>query len=514
MSRGAFLKGAAGVVGMGTAAGPLLGAASARAASAGKPVRGGTLSVAYPGGGTSETLSPILGVTPIDESRIQSLFDPLVLVNPDFTTSPGLALDWIPNKTATAWDVKLRPGVTFHNGKTFGADDVIYSIRQMAKSTSAALPFVSNIRIGELKALNKTTVRIPLISPDASLIENFVYYNTWIVQNAETNFSRPVGTGPFKFQSFTPGQQSVFVKNPNYWQHGKPYVDTLKILSVTDPTARLNALLSHQIDAMALLPYAQAKAHQSIGDIDVLVAKAPQALVFYMATTKAPFNDNRVRMAMKLIADRKQLVTDAISGYGSIGNDLAGKGLPFYDNSLPQRTQDIAHAKSLLKAAGAQKLTVTMQISNLIPGFVESATLFQQQATAAGVTVKLQTVDASAYFNPSLTYLKMLFAESQWPVQSLKFFYQQALASNAPYNETHWKSTSFNNLLTKAIGELNTAKAQSYWNQIQEIQYNQGGYLVWTNADYVDALSTKVKGLAPSAAGILGNHSFLNAWKT
>ena len=513
VSRATFLKGAAGVVGLG-AAGPLLGAASARAASSAKPVYGGTLNVAYPGGGTSETLNPTLGVTPIDESRIQALFDPLVLVNADLSTRPGLALDWIPNKDATVWEVKLRPGVTFHNGKTFGPDDVIYSLHQMAKSTSAALPFVSNIRLGELKAINATTLRIPLTLPDASLKENFVYYNTWIMQNGETNFSRPVGTGPFKFQSFTPGQQSVFVKNPHYWQSGKPYVNTLKILSVTDPSARLNSLLSGQIDAMALMPYAQAKAHQSVGDITVLVGKAPQALVFYMETTKAPFNDNRVRTAMKLIANRPALVADAISGYGTVGNDIMGKGLAFYDNSIPQRTQDIAKAKSLLKAAGHEKLSVTMQISNLIPGFIESATLFAQQATAAGVTVKLQTVDASAYFNPSLTYLKMLFAESQWPVQSLKFFYQQSLASNAPYNESHWQSSSFNNLLQKAIGELNQAKAQAYWNQLQEIQWNQGGYICWTNADYVDALSTKVKGLAPSSAGILGNHSFLDAWKT
>jgi len=492
----------------------MLGAAAARAAAAAKPVYGGALTIAYPGGGTSETVNPILGVTPIDESRIQSLYDPLVIVNPDFSTRPGLALDWTPNKDATAWEVKLRPGVEFHNGKTFGADDVIFSLHQMAKATSAALPFVSNIRLAELKAVNPTTLQIPLLSPDASLMENFVYYNTWISQNGETSFSKPVGTGPFKFESFTPGQQSVFTKNTNYWQTGKPYVDTLKILSVTDPTARLNALLSGQIDGMALLPYAQAKAHQSIGDIDVLVGKAPQALVFYMETTKPPFNDNRVRTAMKLIANRPQLVADAISGFGTVANDLAGKGLPFYDNSIPQRTQDIAQAKSLLKAAGQEKLTVTMEISNLIPGFVESAQLFQQQATAAGVTIKLQTVDASAYFNPSLTYLKMLFAESQWPVQSLKFFYQQALASNAPYNETHWNNAAWNTVLGKAIGELDQAKAQSYWNQVQQIQYSQGGYLIWTNADYVDALSTKVKGLTPAGTGILGNHAFLDAWIT
>src|SRR5207237_994098 len=84
------------------------------------------------------------------------------------------------SKDATVYEIKLRPGVTFHNGKTFGADDVIYSIRLMATKTSNALPFVSEINLAELKALDKLTVRVPLKFPDADLAANFVYYNTWI----------------------------------------------------------------------------------------------------------------------------------------------------------------------------------------------------------------------------------------------------------------------------------------------------------------------------------------------
>ena len=256
----------------------------------------------------------------------------------------------------------------------------------------------------------------------------------------------------------------------------------------------------------------QAKVHASSGDMQVFVAKSPQAMMFYMDTTKPPFNDNRVRQAIRLIADRQALVDSAISGYGTVGNDIVGKGLPFYDDALPQRVQDIAKAKSLLKAAGQENLNVELQTSDIFPGFVEAATLLAQQAKAAGVTIKLKQVPPNSYYNPSLLYLKMLFAETQWPIVSLKFFYLQALASNAPYNETHWHSKSWNTLLFKAIGELDHAKAQSYWNQAQKIQYDSGGYLNWTNADWVDGLSKKVRGLKPSAAGVLGNYRFLDAW--
>jgi peptide/nickel transport system substrate-binding protein len=519
LSRGTFLRGAAGaVLGMS----PLLAAAcggsgassGTTSGSAGKPVRGGTLRAGFVGGGTAETLSPLIGITPIDQGRVQNLYDPLVIVNPDLTTSPGLALEWNANSGATEYEVKLRPGVTFHNGKPFGADDLIYSIQEMAKPTSFAVPFVQGINLRDMKKVNNLTVRIPLKAPDADLAANFTYYNTWIIQDGEKDFTHPIGTGPFMADTFTPGHQSVFKKNPNYWMTGKPYVDELKIISIDDPNARLNALLAGDIDAMAQLPTAQAKVHQSTGDMVVLSGHSPQPMMFYMDTTKPPFDNNDVRMAIKLIADRQALIDGALNGYGSLGNDIVGKGLPFYDNDLPQREQDIEKAKSLLQSAGQANLKVLLQTSQIFPGFVESATLLAEQAKAAGVTINLKQEPPNAYYNPSLLYLKMPFAETQWAITSMKFFYLQALTTTAPYNETHWKDANFTKLLNQAIGETDHAKAQDLWNQVQTIQYNEGGYLNWTNADWVDGLSTKVKGLKPSGAGALGNMTFMDAWLT
>jgi peptide/nickel transport system substrate-binding protein len=485
---------------------------AATTSTEGQPVEGGTLRIGIVSGGTAETLNPTIGVTPIDQARAQNLYDPLVIVNPDLTTGPGLALEWNPNAEATEYEVKLRPDVTFHNGKTFTAKDVVYSINLMGKDTSFALPFVSNINLRDLKAVDDTTVKIPLKTPDADLASNFTYYNTWIVQDGETDFMNPVGTGPFKYESFTPGKESVFTKNADYWVSGKPYVDSLNIVGISDNTARLNALLAGEIDGMAFLPAAQAKAQESSGQITVLDAKSLQAFMFYMDTTQAPFTDNNVRQAMRLIADRQALIDGALGGFGTIANDIVGKGLPFYDDSLPQRDQDIEQAKSLLKQAGQENLTVQLNTSPIITGFVESATLFAQQAKAAGVTVNLKQVPADSYYNPSLLYLKMAFAQTQWPISALKFFYLQALASDAPYNETHWASESWNTTLRQAIGELDEAKAKELWNEVQKTQYEQGGYLQWTNADWVDGLSNQMKGLAPHPAGLMGNCLFLNAW--
>ncbi len=521
LDRATFLRGAAiGAVGLS----PLLAAAcgsgsssssSAPATSAaGAPTKGGILNAGFVSGGTQETLNPLIGVTPIDQGRIQNLYDPLVIVNPDLSTSPGLALSWTPNSDNTVWEVKLRPDVTWHNGKTFGADDVIYSIQQMAKTdgSSYATPFVATVNLKDLKKVNNLTVQIPLTAPDADLSANFTYYNSWMIQNGETDFKKPIGTGPFMADTFTPGKESVFQANPNYWVTGKPYVKTLKIISFDDTTARLNALLSGEIQAMAQLPTADAKAHSTTGDITVLSGPSPQPMMFYMDVTQAPFNDPKVRQAMRLIADRQALIDGALNGYGTVGNDVVGKGAKYFDASLPQRVQDLDQAKSLLQSAGQANLTVELDTSPIFPGFVESATLLAEQAKGAGVTINLKQQPSNSYYDPSTLYLKMAFAETQWAITSLKFFYEQALTSGAPYPETHWKNADTDKWLNAAIAESDQTKAQGYWDQVQKQQYDEGGYLQWVNADWVDGLGNNVKGMKPSGAGALGNMTFMNAW--
>ena len=106
----------------------------------------------------------------------------------------------------------------------------------------------------------------------------------------------------------------------------------------------------------------------------------------------------------------------------------------------------------------------------------------------------------------------MPFAETQWPISSVKFFFLGALATGTPYNETHWKSKSWNDLLNKAIAEPDRPRRSRSGTRSRRSSTTQGGYLNWTNADWVDGLSKKVQGLKPSAAGAVGNYRFLDAW--
>ncbi len=433
-------------------------------------------------------------------------------VNPDFSQSPGLALEWNPNSDSTVYEIKLRPDVTFHNGKSLTADDVIFTMRSMGDPKHAGHVAVTNIRLDELKKLDTLTLRVPLKTPDARLSDQFVQQNDVIIQDGETDFSHPIGTGPFMFESFAPGERSVCKRNPNYWEEGKPYVDEWQAISIDDDSARLNALLAGEIDAMSQLPFVQAKTHQEQGDINVVNAPSPAYQVILMAVDLDPFKDKRVRQAFRLIADRQGLIDGALAGFGTPGNDLFGKGLPYFADSLPVREQDLEQAKSLLKAAGQENLTVTLHTSGAATGFVEAATLFAEQAKGAGVSVQVKEEDAGAYFDTSLLYTKLNFAQSYWAAASLAAWYQQALLSDAIWNETHFRSSSYDKMISQAIGAPDQGTAEELWLKVQQIQYDEGGYIGWANQNVVDAAANYVKGVVPSAFFNLGGWDYRNWW--
>ena len=513
MSRATFVQGAL-LAGAGVVLSPSLGCAgstgTSSTASSATPVRrGGTLRVGHVGGGNAETFDPAIASTYIDASRCYNLYDRLTLVQPNLTRAPGLALEWLPNRDFNSWELKLRPDVTWHNGKSFTAADVIYTLRLMGNPAHYAHASVAGVDLHGLRAKGPLTLEIPLTKPNRTLQDGFLLWNSVIVQDGEKNYAHPIGTGPFMFKSFTPGQESTCVRNPNYWVHGKPYVDEWQDVSINDDGARVEALLSGHVDMMSQLPLGQAK--PLAGQINVIDAPSPQVQVFIMAVDMDPFVDVRVRRAFKLIADREQLVSNALFGFGRPGNDIFGEGLPHYLD-LPVPQPDIEQAKHLLKAAGKEGLTVTFHTSPVVPGFVESATLFAQQANAAGVNVVIKNELASDYFNASGMYTHLNFAQSIWPIASLSSFYQAALLSDAPFNETHWRNPAFDATFNHAIGAPSAAESNQAWKALQETQYHDGGYLVWANANFVDAASNRVGGITPSAFANLGGWDYKSVW--
>ena len=397
LTRAELLRRAA-VLGVGLGAADLLaacgGSSSSTSATSGGATssatpKAGALRVGIESGGNTETFNPALGVVPIDAARAFNTFDGLIWVGPDNKPQPRLALEWNSNADATQWQIKLRPGVTWHDGKPFTADDVIYTLRGWGSPANYAHSSSIGMNLKDLKKVSDTELMVPLSIPNARLMDQFGYFNQMMVQDGSTpkSFSKPIGTGPFKVQSFTPGQRSMSIKNENYWMSGKPYADSLEIISIADPSARLNALKAGQIDIMNGMSFQDAKAEASTPTITILNSPTPTFYTTYMNTQQAPFNDVRVRQAMMWAVNRQELVDSALVGFGTVGNDMAGKGLPLFNTTLPQKEQDIEKAKSLLKAAGHDTINVSLHTSPIFAGFVESATLMAQQVAPAGIKI-------------------------------------------------------------------------------------------------------------------------------
>jgi peptide/nickel transport system substrate-binding protein len=484
-----------------SSAGSATGSATTSSAAI-KP--GGNLRVGATGGGAKDTIDAHNAIADPDIVRISALYEPLAAPTADFKgTQMVLAESIEPVKgNAALWDIRLRPGVEFTNGKTVTAEDVIFSINRIInpKSPGTGAASIGYINAKGMKKMDSTTVRVPLHFPNAGFPDDLgQYFNNIIPTDYDPK--NPVGTAAWKYQSFTPGQQSVFVKNPNYWGKGRPFADQLTIIDFTDDTARINALLSGQIDIADTVPTEQIPQLQGNGNTVVINNPAGGWLPITMRVDQAPFTDVRVRQAFRLIVNRPQMVEQVLSGHGQIGNDLYGRFDPAYNSSLPQRQQDIAQAKSLLKAAGQENLTVTLNTGNgILAGVPEEAQVFAQQASAAGVKVNVNKVET--FYGPN--YLKYTFAMDFWGPRRYLSQVAQGSLPNSPFNETHWNDPQFNSLISQARAAVDPTKRTELIHAAQAIEYNSGGHIIAFFPNFTAAASSKVGGIPPGLqAGFL-----------
>src|SRR6266581_3231800 len=219
---------------------------------------------------------------------------------------------------------------------------------------------------------------------------------------------------------------------------------------------------------------------------------------FTMRVDQAPFNDVRVRQAMRLLVNRQQLINSALNGYAVVGADVSSPYDPDYDTSL-HRDADIAQAKHLLKKAGQENLTVQLVTSAVATGTVAMATVLQQQAKAAGVTINLKMVDPTTFFGPN--YLHWTFSQDFYNYSPYLAQVAQSLLPTSPFNETHWSLPQYVSLYKQANATANPALRREIEHEMQMIDFNEGGYIIPAFIAALDAYSTKITGYSAARVG-------------
>jgi peptide/nickel transport system substrate-binding protein len=480
--------------------------------TAGKPRTGGQLRAGLTGGSTADTLDPLNAITNVDFSRINNLYEPLIGLTPEAQPVNVLAEELTPSAKATEWTLRIRQGITFHNGKDLTADDVIYTFQRILnpKAPAAAGAGLASVDAKGMTKLDDYTVRIPCTTPFATLHQALAIPGYSDIIPVGYNPAAPVGTGPFKLKSFSPGVQSTFVRYDGYWQTGTPYLDEIVISDYSDQTSQVNALMAGQVDVVNLLSADVISEVQGEAK-NVLFSAGGGWNPFTMRVDTGTFSDVRIRQAMRLLVDRQQMLDLVFGGLGTLGNDLFGIWAPEYDHSLPQRQQDIDQARSLLKAAGAEGLRVTLVTADIAQGAVLVAQVFAQQASAAGVTVSVDDVTVNDFYGAN--YLKWQFAQDYW---FYNFYLPQVSLATLPtaaFNETHWDNARYNSLYAQAIVAVDQSLRSEIAHEMQQIEYNEGGYIIPFFPPVIDGFGTNVGGLAASKIGLsLNAYDFKNVW--
>jgi len=515
VSRRRFLTGSAAVVG-GMAFGDGIAKAAGLqrvvpdGAAAVTPTRGGTLTVGSIGS-TSDSMDPNLTASNMDLQRLYNFYDTLTYF-PHNTTNVayGLADSIELTKGATVATIHLRPGVTFHNGKSLTADDVIFTFGRLLAPGSAHAKLLASVDPTGMKKIDNQTLQLQLLYPD-SIFPERLYADQLSILPVGWTAANPVGTGPFMYKSFVAGVRSDFVRNPNYWISGQPYLDELVIIDLADPTAQINALLSGQVDAIDSVPLNETKLIQARSNLKLLVANGGYFQPIVMRVDTKPFTDVRVRQALKYLVNREQMVTQAYDGWATIGNDMVSPADPAYPQ-LPQREQDIEQAKSLLKQAGHSDLRLTMVTSNEDFGLIPGAEVFVQNAKAAGVSIKLDVIQPSVY-DPK--FMVWPFTQDYWGNKPFGVMWANLFAPKGAENETHFNDAPGNKIFQAALKDQNPTTRNEKFRALEEILYNRGGYVVHSFRTTVDAYSANVHGLTPDKATgwSLGQYRYREVWK-
>lgn len=497
----------AGSVGLGT--GLLTGRAEAAEPA---PKRGGDLRLGMTGGSTSDTIAADNTVTQLDNPRILMLYEPLVSVNRDAVVTNVLAESLEPDKAARLWTIRLKKGITFHNGKKLTAADVAFTFRHIADPKNplpGATPLLP-LDLANMKVLDDLTLRVPMHIPYADFPGGISAPEYFGIVPVGYDARKPVGTGPFRYKSFTPGQQSVFVRNPNYWRQGLPYLDSVTAIDFTSDTAAFNALQGGEIDVFSEAPLELLIQVQPGGGLKAMLSEPGQWVPFTMRVDSPPFDDPNVRLALRLLVDRQQMIDLSLSGHGMIGNDVFAPWDPCFDKSLI-RHRDIDHAKHLLRKAGKEGLKVELVTADIASGAGKAAQVLAQQAQAAGVNIELRKVTTDVLYGPN--YLKWPFSQDWWNYKPYLAQVAMEFLRTSPFNETHWRDPAYTKLYLQAQATVDAAKRCEIIHEMQMVDFKSGSLIIASFNRQVDLMRSNVHGFKPSRTGYaLGNFMFADAW--
>jgi peptide/nickel transport system substrate-binding protein len=484
LTRETFVKrGAAFAAGVGLAGAGVAPASAARIFGAAAPQRK-LLHAIYTGANINDTLDPARAKSNVPYTVNGAVYEPLVAVNERWQWSGLLAESIKSNAAGDLWTFRLRKGVRFHNGKPLTAADVAYTIRRLLNPAtgSDALAVLSGdldpTGIQEAPGGDQSVVRFKLKAPNFNFpVRLATRYTQILPEGAVTPWG--IGTGPFMVKSFNAGKSFELVRNPRYRNPSLPGLSGVTGVVVPDQATKVQAVLSGDAEFADPIEYASVDVVRQNSAVQLL--RASYAIYYHVVldTRTPPFDDNKVRMAIKRALNRPQMVSVVMRGYGQPAYDVS---VPTNDPAFPPslvaaRKQDLALARQLLAAAGHPGgFSMKLYTSQVVAGLVDVAVLFAQQMAQIGITVDVQQTPPSTFI--SNYYAKVpAFTVWQFPRETSDMI-ALTLKAGASANVSHWSSPIVEKAIAQASQIRDPKKRNLLWRGAVAAIANGSGIVV------------------------------------
>lgn len=331
----------------------------------------------------------------IDSMLTMNVFEALTTVAENGEVLPNLATGWDVSEDGLTYTFTLAQGVKFHDGSDFNADDVVFSFNR-AMAEDSVNPSKGIFKpVASVTALDPSTVEIKLTNKDAFFLFNMGQGDSAIVaeETAATNNTNPVGTGPFKLDSWTRGDRLTLVKNPDHRDADTVALDSVEFRFISDPAAATAAMMAEELDAFPgfpapeLLPQFEADPRFRVN-----IGSTEGEVILAMNNAKPPFDNIEVRRAVATAINRDEIIDGAMYGQAvPIGSFYPPHGTAYVDltGAYPHDTEK---AKAMFEEAGVAGTTMTLRVPPF-PYAMRSAEIIQAELSDAGIDAKVENVE-------------------------------------------------------------------------------------------------------------------------
>ena len=413
-----------------------------------------------------DSLDPHSAVYAGTREVLFNLFEGLVKATSDGNIEPAVAQSYEVAEDASSISFVIREGITFHDGTPVTAEDIKYSLERYAQIQGEESAFAD---FSELEIVDDQTVNVVLREPNSEFIYELTCAIVPEANDADIN-SNPIGTGPFKFVSFKPGESLVVEKYADYWKEGLPYLDQVTFKVVTDTDSAINQLNAGTLDIFQYLTFDQTTTLNQ--NFNVLEGSVNYVQGMFLNNAVEPFNDVRVRQALYYAVDR-DLINEFLFGGKAhvIGTNMI-PAAEFYYNADTETTysRDLDKARELLTEAGYPNgFEFTITVPNNYAPHEGTAQIIAESLAEVGIKANINLVEfntwyADAYvdrkYEATVVAVDGRLAPNSWFDKNL---------STASNNFTNYSNPEFDELYKKAMAAIDLDEKAGYYKEMQQL---------------------------------------------